>query len=244
MSKVFKGVVKVVKKVFKGVKKVFKKIIKSPLGKVLMIGAAIYTGGVALGAWGSTGPLSGMYGVLGGGGAAGGASAGAAGGGGAAITSAAPALAAEITTVPLGAAAAAAPAVSALAPAAAVSAAAPVVELGAGAAMQGLGQAAPSMLAATGNYVSAAASGMAGFAKANPLITAMGLQGVATALTPDVPNQVDVMREEDRIRQERFGRLRNVSDVDLGMSSGGPQQRLQTTSGMPWHERLKLAGGR
>ena len=56
MSKIVKGIKKVVKKVFKGVKKVFKKIVKSWIGKVILAAIVIYTGGVLLGAWGSAGP--------------------------------------------------------------------------------------------------------------------------------------------------------------------------------------------
>lgn len=39
-------------KVFKKIKKVVKKVISSPLGKIALGAAAIYTGGAALGAWG------------------------------------------------------------------------------------------------------------------------------------------------------------------------------------------------
>ena len=62
MSKIVKGIKKAVKKVFKGVKKVFKKIVKSTIGKVLLAAVVIYTGGVLMGAWGSTGPMSGLFG--------------------------------------------------------------------------------------------------------------------------------------------------------------------------------------
>lgn len=232
MSKIVKGIGKVFKKVFKKIKKVFKKIIKSPLGKILMLGAAIYTGGVAFGAWGSTGPLSGMYGVLGG------APTAAAAQG--AITTAAPALAPEIATSALGSAlGSAAPAVSAIAPAAAMSAAAPVVELGTGMAMSGAGVQAPGFLASAGNLIGEAATGIASFAKANPMITQMALQGVSAALTPD---QIDIMNEQEKIRRSRYDSLSDVGNVSLGMS--GATTPLTSTSGVPWHERLRQAGGR
>jgi hypothetical protein len=51
MTAFAKGVKKVVKKVVKGVKKIYKKITESKLGKALLIGAAIFTGGAALGFW-------------------------------------------------------------------------------------------------------------------------------------------------------------------------------------------------
>ena len=58
MSKLFKKLKKGVSKLWKGVKKIFKKITSSTLGKILLAAAAIYVGGVMLGSWGGTGPLS------------------------------------------------------------------------------------------------------------------------------------------------------------------------------------------
>ncbi len=53
------------KRIFKGVKKVFKKVVKafgkiagSKFGKILMLAAAVFTGGVALGAWSAWGGFS------------------------------------------------------------------------------------------------------------------------------------------------------------------------------------------
>jgi hypothetical protein len=57
MSKVAKGIGKAVSGVARGVKKVFNKVVGSKLGKIVLIAAAIYFGGVALGAWG--GPVAG-----------------------------------------------------------------------------------------------------------------------------------------------------------------------------------------
>jgi len=51
MSGLIKSVGRAVKKVVSGVKKVFKKIASSKIGKVILIAAAIYLGGAALGAW-------------------------------------------------------------------------------------------------------------------------------------------------------------------------------------------------
>jgi hypothetical protein len=51
VKNIFKGVAKVVKKVVKGVKK----FASSKLGKGLMLAAAVYFGGAALGAWGGGG---------------------------------------------------------------------------------------------------------------------------------------------------------------------------------------------
>jgi hypothetical protein len=55
LKKILKGAKKIVKKVFKGAKKIVKavkKFAKSKIGKTLLLGAAIYFGGQALGAWG------------------------------------------------------------------------------------------------------------------------------------------------------------------------------------------------
>lgn len=51
MSGLVKGVKKVIGKVVSGVKKVFKKIASSKIGKVILIAAAVYLGGAALGHW-------------------------------------------------------------------------------------------------------------------------------------------------------------------------------------------------
>ena len=51
MSKLAKGFTKGVKKIFSGIKKFFKKVWDSKVGRVILIVAAVYFGGVALGAW-------------------------------------------------------------------------------------------------------------------------------------------------------------------------------------------------
>lgn len=49
--KVFKKIGKAVKSVVKGVKKVFKEVTDSKIGKALLVGAAVFLGGAALGFW-------------------------------------------------------------------------------------------------------------------------------------------------------------------------------------------------
>lgn len=71
MSKVFKGFRKGIKSIWKGIKKIFKKITSSTIGKIALGAVAIYTGGVLLGAWGSTGPLASLHGAWAGGATAG-----------------------------------------------------------------------------------------------------------------------------------------------------------------------------
>lgn len=62
MSGLIKSVGRAVKKVVSGVKKVFKKIASSKIGKVILIAAAVYLGGAALGAWSS--PFASINGAL------------------------------------------------------------------------------------------------------------------------------------------------------------------------------------
>ena len=55
MSKIIKGIGKAVSGLFRGVKKVFKKVTSSKLGKAVLVAAAVYFGGAALGAWNAPG---------------------------------------------------------------------------------------------------------------------------------------------------------------------------------------------
>ena len=61
---IFSGIKKAFKKVFRGVKKTFKKIWKSPLGKILLIAAAVWTGGAALAAMGTGSGFAGFGSAL------------------------------------------------------------------------------------------------------------------------------------------------------------------------------------
>ena len=45
MSKIFKGIAKVVKNIGKGIKKVFKKVVKSKIFKIALVAVAVYFGG-------------------------------------------------------------------------------------------------------------------------------------------------------------------------------------------------------
>lgn len=184
VKKIFKGVKKIVKKTFKRVAKVFKavvkygkKFLKSKLGKALMIGVAIYFGGAALGAWGSTGSA----------GALAGSTAGTTLGAPAVVTSAVPALVPEIATTALGAA----------------TTAAPVVELAAASALPG--SIATGAAAAPGLVESAVSLGKAagGWMTANPALTVAGAQGVQAALAPD-PYEEALKAEEERRRRSNI----------------------------------------
>ena len=59
MSKIVKGVGKAAKKVFSGIKKVFKKIWETPIGKIVLIAAAVYFGGVLIQGLASAGGAAG-----------------------------------------------------------------------------------------------------------------------------------------------------------------------------------------
>lgn len=207
MSKIVKGVFKAGKKIIKGVGKVFKKIASSPLGKIALMAAAIYTGGVAFGAWGSTGPLSGIFNAFG---------------------TAAPAVGAAAPTGML-TASTSAPAVAAAAPTGMLTS----VPMAAEIAAQGAAGA-PGFLASIGKTITGAGKGALAFAKENPLVSATLLHGVGAALSPD---EEDIMREQERIRRERFSSLIGTSKLDLGEIYG--RGRSSDSSSVPFHQRLK-----
>ncbi len=188
VKKIFKGVKKIVKKTFKRVAKVFKavvkygkKFLKSKLGKALMIGVAIYFGGAALGAWGSTGSA----------GALAGSTAGTTLGTTAATTAGTTAATTAGTTA----------AASALPGSVAAAAAAPVVELAAASALPG----SIATAAAPGLVESAVSLGKAagGWMTANPALTVAGAQGVQAALAPD-PYEEALKAEEERRRRSNI----------------------------------------
>lgn len=190
MSKIFKGIAKAVKNIVKGVKKVFKKIVKSKLFKVVLIAVAIYFGGAALGLWG-------------GGGAAAGAGAGAVV---TPVVTTAPATVAATTgTATTGAGLATASEVSGVLTAATPTATVAGAGTSAGLATAGEvataltaapAAAAPSFLTTIGSGVKAAGA----FVQANPLVTAMGMQGLSSALAPDEMELLEA-REDSRKRE-------------------------------------------
>ena len=201
MSKIVKGIIKHTKKSIKSSNKIFKKVAKSAIGKIILAAIVIYTGGVLLGAWGATGPMSGMFGAWGGTTATAGATTGATAG-------ATAATAAETAAVVEGAAAAGGGLSTAVETAA---------------VLEGAGAAAPGLLSQAGTWMAA-----------NPIPTAMAMKGASAALSPD---QEDMMREQERIRRERFASLSGVGDIDIGMRASGTP--VTSMSGVPWHERLK-----
>lgn len=238
MSKLVKGIKKGLKKIFKGVKKVFKKITKSWIGKIILAALVIYTGGVLLGAWGSAGPMSGMYGAWSGGAAATtsatvgstavetaavleGAGAAAAGAETAAAASGALSTAAETGAILEGAVAGTAPIVgtgTALSTAAETAA---VLEGGAAASETVLGS------------LWSGIKSTAALAEANPVATSLLMKGVSSALTPDQPTEIDILREQDTLRRERWAGLGTFERTPR--LSGRRPATLYQQSAAPWH---------
>ena len=224
MSGIIKGIKKVVskanrirKKITSGVKKIFKKIASSAIGKIVLAAIVIYTGGVLMGAWGSAGPMSGMFGAWG-------------GGAGAATTTAA------TTGATTGATTAAAGGVSGSSALSSVAASMPAAAQTAGAGLVAAETAAATtagsgFLATAGNALNTGAAWM----QANPMATAIGFKGLSAALSPD---EEDMMKLQEESRLRRWSSLENLSGTNLGKITPS-LTRLQDSTGQPWHERLK-----
>jgi hypothetical protein len=252
MSKVVKGVGKAIKGIGKAVKKVYKKVVESKIGKALLIGATIYLGGAALGAWNAPGALGAKINGALVKGAAGGAAPSAAsqvaasgttaqlapgagvlapsaGGGAAGVIPAAQtagqSLAASVMPEAVGGTVGAAGTTAGASAASGV-----MLPGGLGAAAEGAGEAAGKGIL---NRLLAGASeklkATAGFVDKHPYATAMALNAVGNMGTPD---QIDIMQaEQDREDKERRRREANldVSGINLGVSPNG--QGLTYTDG-------------
>lgn len=207
MSKIVKGIGRAVKSIFKGIKKVFKKVVKSDLFKVAAAGALIYFGGQALGAWG------------GGGGTAAGAGPGTAAG------EAAVAGGAESTV----AGTAAAESVGAASTAGSGATQAANMTLAGGGEGVGTGMGLTSSVGSAPpvqeGFISKALKGAGSFVKKHPMASAMGLNAVSSALSPD---EEELMREKERIRRERWQNMQVPGSVGME-SSGQPLRRLDGT---------------
>ena len=219
MSKVAKGVVKVMKKIVKGVKKVFKKVWESPIGKIIVIAAAIYTGGLALGAWGAAG-------------AAGAGTAGSTVGslaaaetvGTAAATGAMSGTVAATGGAVAGTAANAAQAGTVAETAGSLAAAETVGTTAATSAMASApAVTAPSFLStagdALGNMGSTAmefGKDVATYAGEHELLASTALQGLGAALTPTPGEEAEALAQADeQRRKDRWGTLSEASEIDI-----------------------------
>lgn len=242
MSSVVKGVANAVKSVVKGVTKVFKAVTKSSLGRTLLIGAAIYLSGGALGMWDT--PFASINGALAGAGeaaAAGETAAGAAETGAEAMLGGDTAAAAETagaagsSAAAEGAVAGSADTASALSSAAADSGGvvAPVSEapLMAGGATTPMDNAFPGL-------INNAAKDASWFSKLHPVaqygVIQAGAGAVQNAFTP---SPIDVERERARLERENLEwRQRflapnfNVGGINVGTPSG---QVLRDQNGNP-----------
>jgi len=253
MSGLVKGVKKAVKGVIKGVKKVFKKLTSSIIGKIILAVIIIYTGGVLMGAWGSTGPMSGLFNW---------------GAGAASSTVTSPVLTGvvgtgEVATVGMETMAGEA-AVSNMA---ATNTVAGTVGTNATTSIMDT-----SMLSGggSGSYGTAAGkiggivqSGSAGgvigggvigggiippttpsflsqastWAENNSLLASTAFEAAAGAMAPD---EEDMMKMKEDAERRRWSSL--SGNINLGMTPSGNNQLLDS-SGVPWHERLTRSRG-
>jgi hypothetical protein len=238
ITRAFKSIIKGVGKVFKAVGKAVGGIVKSKIGKILLIGAAIWLGGAAAGLW-KTGfaSIDGAL-VTATQAASPAAAAAAAPAAGSPFTAASVAsTAANTATGGLSAAAPAAVASPFTAAAPAASTAAPVAGVGAG----GVAAAAPVNYAGAAEALTAApkvglmskagavAKGAAGWIARpeNQIPALIGGNMLMSAFTPD---QLDVMERERQLQQEDLARANaNISGV-----AGIPA--LQNTGKSPYAE--------
>lgn len=216
-------------KVHKLFRRTMKKVWNNPIGRVVLIAAAVFVGGWALGAWSP----SGMFGAGAGGGVGGGIGGGAGGaaltetpvlnpaliaGGGAqtgstiaATSTFNPALAGIGTSAAsTGGSAAAGTALASSSGSALANAALPTAE----SAFSGVIPATTPSVASTGvggivNAIKSAATGFGNWTSQNQLLAGMAMQGIGTALTP-------TPAEEAQKAQRRYWDNLNVGGLSLG----------------------------
>lgn len=227
MSGLVKGVVKAVKGIFRGVKKIFKKITSSTIGKVLLAAVAIYLGGAAFGMWES--PFASINGAF--------------------VSEAATATVGASTGLEAGAVAgelglgeaAATGASMGLSPTAAA-AEMGLAEVAATGAPMGLPATTasstmlPSALttggggATGGNLLSRLGRGagkLGKWAGKNPLPAAIGLSAIASGLSPD---EEDIMELYEKQRQKRIQEAyAGVGNINLGVQPRDMGQMLDLT---------------
>jgi hypothetical protein len=220
-GKIVKGATKAVKGIVGGVAKAFKAVTKSDLGKMLILAATVYFGGAALGYWNSgfaavDGALVASQASLGSGIAA--SPAAALSGTEAAIASqAAPGTIAATNIVPGAAAIAPAAVAPSIAPAA-------------------LAQAAPGVSGAVSNagIISNAIKGTGAFVKANPLVSAMGLNAISSMMGPDEQDLADQAEEQRKARLAGQQQNLLVGGVDVGLKPG--DKTLYDSQGNPVYD--------
>lgn len=222
MSSLAKGVKKAFRSVSKFIKKAWKAVTSSTVGKVALAAAAIYF------AWPA---IKGAF--AGGGGAA---------GAGAGVTEST--LLAGGDALAAGTAGAGAGAGTATAASTASGLAAPVSS---GAGLVNAGQAANAFNAA-GSAVAAgqAAGGLAkgagiiGSFLKNPIVQQAVVGGIQGAFSPD---EIDLMREQERIEKERQRRaFGGIGDIELGVRPAAPLPRRDNSGGLAYNSFAPGAG--
>lgn len=222
-GKIVKGATKAVKGIVGGVAKAFKAVTKSKFGKIALFAAAVYLGGGAMGMWQT--PFASVNGAL--------VSAPQAALGsqvaatpGALLSGTEAAVATQAAPGAIAATNIAPGAAANILPAAAAPSMAPAV----------LAQAAPGVSGAVSNagIISNAIKGTGAFVKANPLVSAMGLNAISSMMAPD---EADLANQAEEQRKARLaGQQQNllVGDVDVGLRPG--DKTLYDSQGNPVYD--------
>lgn len=222
------------KKSWNSTKKVFKKLTSTTIGKVILVAAAIWLGGAALGAWNSG--IGAVDGALVAGGSGAGGAGGLAGGAGEAIgTSAAASNAAAAASIPTGA-----EIITVTAPAATGGGGTALAGGVASAALPGA-TTRPTQLpantptpeaASTKDMIAHGAQGtetkglisklmnpvqkLATWGADNPLPAMMLVNGVGSAMSPDAIDLAKEQEEQDERTRQRWQDNLSVGSIDLG----------------------------
>ena len=259
MSGLVKGVKKAVKGVIKGVKKVFKKLTSSIIGKVILASIVIYTGGVLTGAWGSTGPMSGMFNYFGLNTAAATAAASDAALAGAVGTGEVAMAGMSAETMAAGEAAVSnMAATNTVAGTVGTNATTSIMDTsmlsGGGSGSYGTAAGKIGGIVQSGSAGGVIGGGVIGggiippttpsflsqastWAENNSLLASTAFEAAAGAMAPD---EEDMMKMKEDAERRRWSSL--SGNISLGMTPSGNNQLLDS-SGVPWHERLTRSRG-
>lgn len=252
MSKIIKKANELRKKSWNSTKKVFRKITSTTIGKVILVAAAIWLGGAALGAWNSG--IGAVDGALVAGGGAGGGAGGLAGGAAGVPASTAASNAAAAASVPAGietvsvvgsttpgltvgqvagGAGTAGAAAAATAPPAGPTAPVQNVDLSGvqGTAEQAAASAGEEASKGLISKMMNPVQKMATWAADNPIPSMMLVNGVGTALSPDAIDLAKEQAAQDEETRKRWEENLSVGNIDLGFR---PNVRgLQYNNGAP-----------
>lgn len=237
MSKIIKKANELRKKSWNSTKKAFRKVASSTIGKIILVAAAIWLGGAALGAWNSgIGAVDGALVAGGSGGAAtgatlapgGGVLAPSAGGGAAAVIpasqTAGQALASSVMPSAVGGTGQSLAGSAAATQGASVAAAAPSATPTSGVMLPGgLGAASETGAAVAKkgliSKMMTPVGKMATWAADNPIPSMMIMNGIGNALSPDAIDLAKQQEEQDAETRRRWEENLQVGNVDLGFRS-------------------------